>query len=285
MKKSVEHRFFEKIEVRGDHWIWKGAYRGTKKNFPVMRIDGEPTGMHRWIYEREVGPITKIWLVCTCEYHDRDEICTNPEHYEQMTRSEYLSMVSDPLTASEIFFSHVTPGDEDECWPWLTKDGRVVNYPKFTVTTDEGQEHHIGYRWAYEHYVDSIPNNLEIDHLCRNPACCNPNHLEAVTHAENIARGAMANRTECPHGHPYDDENTYVNSYGHRQCKTCQRRMQRRLKEHGPIQEYNGDKTHCKHGHEYTEENTYHRPNGGRDCMACRRRRGRKYYYENIKTE
>lgn len=48
------------------------------------------------------------------------------------------------------------------------------------------------HRVTYEHFVGPIPDGLEIDHLCRRPACCNPDHLEAVTHSENMKRATYA---------------------------------------------------------------------------------------------
>jgi hypothetical protein len=74
---------------------------------------------------------------------------------------------------------------------------------------------------------------MEIDHLCRNPSCSNPNHLEAVTRRENILRGAgptalkarNAAITHCPKGHEYSTENTRLskNKKGvvRRHCKIC----------------------------------------------------------------
>lgn len=54
-------------------------------------------------------------------------------------------------------------------------------------TTNEGKEVYV-HRMAYEMVHGPIPPGYEIDHLCRNPSCFNPNHLEAVTHAENVRR-------------------------------------------------------------------------------------------------
>jgi hypothetical protein len=62
---------------------------------------------------------------------------------------------------------------------------------------------------------------VELDHLCRHRGCVNPAHLEAVTHAENMARGAYALKTHCAHGHEFNDENTYRPLTGGRECRVC----------------------------------------------------------------
>jgi hypothetical protein len=45
---------------------------------------------------------------------------------------------------------------------------------------------------SFEYYRGLIPDELEIDHLCRVPACVNPDRMELVTHAENIRRRELA---------------------------------------------------------------------------------------------
>lgn len=84
------------------------------------------------------------------------------------------------------------------------------------------------HRVVYELLVGPIPEGLELDHVqargCTSKACVNPDHLEPVTHAENMARadrGAIVEqraKTTCPEGHPYDDLTP-----GARRCRTCRR--------------------------------------------------------------
>lgn len=69
----------------------------------------------------------------------------------------------------------------------------------------------------------SIPDGMEVDHLCRVRLCVRPDHLEVVTREENNRRRceAMRNRTECPKGHPMSGDNLMVTSSGRRRCRTC----------------------------------------------------------------
>ena len=116
--------------------------------------------------------------------------------------------------------------DKDACWEWLGAV-QTAGYG----TTSKGLAHRI----AYEDAVGPIPEGLTIDHLCRTKTCCNPNHMEPVTLAENLRRAvktrnhhrggnlAYAARTHCKWGHEYTQENTRMNGNA-RVCKACAKR-------------------------------------------------------------
>lgn len=84
------------------------------------------------------------------------------------------------------------------------------------------------HRETYRFFIGEIPNGLEIDHLCRVTACCNPWHLEAVTHAENSRRKPP--RTHCLRGHELTPDNT-DQWPSQRLCSTCRRERQRTYRE------------------------------------------------------
>lgn len=82
------------------------------------------------------------------------------------------------------------------------------------------------HRFMWEQMRGPIAPGLEIDHLCRNRSCCNPEHLEPVTHRVNQHRGFSpwginARKTHCHRGHEFNDENTYRHTNGGRMCKAC----------------------------------------------------------------
>ena len=55
------------------------------------------------------------------------------------------------------------------------------------------------HRLAYERFIGPIPLGYQIDHLCRNPSCFNPEHLEAVLPSENVRRGLSPQLTRERH--------------------------------------------------------------------------------------
>jgi hypothetical protein len=84
----------------------------------------------------------------------------------------------------------------------------------------------LAHRLFYEALVGPIPRDHQVDHLCRNKLCVNPDHLEAVTQLENTRRH-HATKTHCAQGHPWIAENVTVESRGSRRCKLCHRTKER----------------------------------------------------------
>ncbi len=116
---------------------------------------------------------------------------------------------------------------ENGCWEWT--GCKSNGYGQFGINGKLIYAH----RFAFELTQGQVPLGMELDHLCRNHSCVNPNHLEIVTHRENILRGinviaTNSQVTHCPQGHPYDLLNTYFLPNGGRDCRICRREAKRR---------------------------------------------------------
>lgn len=116
-----------------------------------------------------------------------------------------------------------TPADNG-CWVW----NRKLTTAGYGRTPYQGKSMY-AHRLAYVAFKGQIPDNMHLDHLCRNPACVNPEHLEAVTHKVNVQRGlrGVLNPqrlvTYCKHGHEFTEKNTYwkLNPNTDRKTRMC----------------------------------------------------------------
>ena len=120
---------------------------------------------------------------------------------------------------SDRFFAKVEK--TADCWLWKAALSRL-GYGEFW----SGGRMRPAHRIAYEMAKGPVRDDLTIDHLCRNRACVNPEHMELVTQGENTRRGESpwginARKTHCVHGHELVEPNLYRSSRGSRICKVC----------------------------------------------------------------
>ncbi len=135
------------------------------------------------------------------------------------------------------------PADPDGCWEWsgyrskgygrFWPGGKRVNYVRKNNDV-------FAYRWGYERFIGEVPDGLQLDHLCRNPGCVNPAHLEAVTPQVNMLRGktlaaANAAKTHCHRGHELVGNNLLKGAPGRRACLECSRIRKRGYRQRDAI--------------------------------------------------
>lgn len=122
-----------------------------------------------------------------------------------------------------------------DCWLW-TGERNWAGYGRVKVKSVEGVWKWIqAHRLAYELAVGPIPAGLQIDHLCGNRGCVNPDHLQPVTgyvntHRSNGPAALNARKTHCPQGHEYDEANT-DRSCGRRHCRICTNAYKARVRQ------------------------------------------------------
>lgn len=176
--------------------------------------------------------------------------CGEKHHSRNLCRRhyEYRRYHGDPLkgqarrtrtlpsaaTFEERFWSKVQKGPN--CWEWLGAKARG-GYGHISCRDGERRRYLQAHRVSYEmHHGTKIPEGLTIDHLCVNPGCVNPDHLEVVTMRENVMRNRShwtinAKKTHCLRGHPLAGENLRLRpgKYGtYRSCRQCDREYRKR---------------------------------------------------------
>jgi hypothetical protein len=123
------------------------------------------------------------------------------------------------------------------CWIWTGHLNKPTAYGHFRIADDAPgvKSKILAHRLSWYLFGNTVPEGMELDHLCRNRRCVNPAHLELVTHTENVRRGVSpsalhAQKTHCPQGHPLSGSNLKLSKNGKgriaRCCRICKDKQQ-----------------------------------------------------------
>lgn len=121
------------------------------------------------------------------------------------------------------FWAKVDKNGPNGCWLWTSARSRGGYGAYWNGKRERAARAH---RLAYRAIIGDIREDLQLHHICCNPTCVNPLHLQAVTpkiHAATKLHHELT-ITHCPQGHEYSVENTYYTPKGHRYCRMCHRR-------------------------------------------------------------
>ena len=142
----------------------------------------------------------------------------------------YKSIPNLTTEQQDRFWSKVEVHQPAGCWEWTSGiNDAGYGIARFGASSNQFRAHRV----AYELLVGEITDGYQLDHLCRNRSCVNPDHLDPVPQRENLRRGfgqvgLRARLTHCKHGHEFTPENTGIQSNGCRKCKACDRERSRR---------------------------------------------------------
>lgn len=190
-----------------------------------------------------------------CEYRrTRKGLCDN--HYRQQLAGKPLTQLylkkRKRFTPPRIEYDE-TPcpvaGLNGPCYIFkFGKDGG--GYGSVRVNGKKVSVH----RYVWQNAYGPVPHGLVLDHRCMVKACCNIDHLRAVTNKVNTTENLCtppkwkqnAAKTHCHRGHEFSAENTKIDKYGHRSCKACARIAMRKhdMKRRGRRRKANGNGVH-----------------------------------------
>jgi hypothetical protein len=157
-------------------------------------------------------------------------MCHSHFEYRRRTGKTPTHRIHSDIPFADRFWARTTPGDNG-CILWTASKASEGRYGICSYGGRVRPAHVV----AYLHFVGEYDPSLDIDHLCSTTLCVNPDHLEPVTHLENVLRGRSlqaqnARKTHCIRGHDLNDP-ANVRRFGpegrSRACRACQRERNR----------------------------------------------------------
>jgi hypothetical protein len=194
----------------------------------VSNVTSELTHCKQGHDLREVGTY-KVGAYQNCRVCHRASIKRSSERKAAM-RSHREELIPEDLSR---FMKKIDRSGD--CWVWTgASNNRAGGYGIFAIAGRNRLAHRVSLR----HFRGPFPDDADVDHLCRNTRCVNPDHLEAVSHVENMARGVIGGaiflRTgACLRGHV--DEYA-IKANGTRNCRACARMFGRDKRTPVPVE-------------------------------------------------
>lgn len=123
----------------------------------------------------------------------------------------------------------VTPN----CWNWTGQRVRAYGHLGYWSLTEKRSTSMQAHRFVWSVLVGPIPDDMTLDHLCKNTLCVNPDHLRVLDNVTNSLLGYSqhaknARKTHCPQGHSLSGPNLGIGSKGERLCLSCRRELNRK---------------------------------------------------------
>lgn len=234
------------------------------KHYQRLKSSGDPNLVRT---TAKTGPLPSC-SVPDCSSEARNH--TSPfceKHYSRNKRHGSPDVIlKDHTPAVERWKTSYEIDPKTGCWKW-TGRGNTRKGGYGLVSDGAAQSSIPAHVFVYEQVVGPVPEGMELDHLCNDKGCVNPQHLEPVTRSENARR--------------IHERGTGEDTPEKKRVREAKRKA-RGSNLTGPAQPLNSAKRYCVNGHKFTEANTYiHPTTGWRTCVACRNRRMREGNYRS----
>lgn len=128
---------------------------------------------------------TTSYGLCRCGCGERTAIASRTTTSKGWVKGQPLKYLLGHNAALRVKWIEQDCGYETPCWVY-----QGTKLPLGYGRVNRNRRETFAHIHEWEQVNGPVPEGLELDHLCRVPACCNPAHLEAVTHAENMRRSS-----------------------------------------------------------------------------------------------